>query len=171
VQGDIEVRQSFPLDPVPVMTIEPGAELRFASNRRLRVGEGNDGMLDARGTSTAPIVFTSIDTTAPVFWRGIDLNQGADGSTLDHVVVSYGGGGSGTGNVNFRMGAVATIGAATFSHSEQYGATVYEGSAPMFMGPPTSRVYARNGQGSNPGAGDPAFDCVSDVAMGTCNPL
>ncbi len=171
VQGDIELRQSHPLDPVPVMTIEPGAELRFGSDRRLRVGEGNDGVLEARGTSSEPIVFTSIDDTVPVFWRGIDFNQGSDGSILDHVVVSYGGRRAGTGNVNFRIGSIATLGVATLSHSEEYGAVFYAGSAPMFTGPPTDRVYELNGQQSNPGPGDPAFDCVRDAALGTCDPL
>jgi hypothetical protein len=171
VHGDIELRQSYPLDPTPVMTIEPGAELRFASDRRLRVGEGNDGVLDARGTQSEPIVFTSIDTTAPTFWRGIDFNQGSNGSVLDHVVVSYGGRGNGTGNVNFRSGSVVSVGAATLSLSEEYAAVIYSGSAPMFTGPATDRVYELNGQASNPGVGDPAYDCVRDIPNGTCNPL
>ncbi|MGB5680854.1 MAG: hypothetical protein WBM47_03315, partial [Polyangiales bacterium] len=171
VQGDIELRQAYPLDPVTVLSIEPGAELRFAGDRRLRVGEGNDGVLDARGTSANPITFTSIDTVAPVFWRGIDFNQGSDGSMLDHVVVSYGGSSNGTGNVNFRIGSVVTMGAATLSHSEGYAAVVYAGSAPMFTGPPGVRVYELNGQAANPGPGDPAFDCVRDIATSTCDPL
>jgi len=171
VQGDIELRQAYPFDPVPVLSVEPGAELRFASDRRLRVGEGNDGVLDARGTSADPITFTSIDTGAPVFWRGIDFNQGSDGSMLDHVVVSYGGRSNGTGNVNFRIGSVVTMGAATLSHSEEYAAVVYTGSAPMFTDPPEDRVYELNGQAANPGPGDPAFDCVRDIATSTCDPL
>jgi hypothetical protein len=168
VQGDIELRQSSPLDPVPVLTIEPGTELRFAEDRRLRVGEGNDGVLDARGTSAEPIVFTSVDTVSPVFWRGIDFNQGSDGSMLDWVVVSHGGRANDTGNVNFRSGAVVTVGAATFTYSEDYAAVVYSGSAPMFTGASTDRVYTFNGQESSPGGGDPAFDCVRDLAAGTC---
>lgn len=171
VQGDIELRQSYPLDPIPVLTIEPGAELRFASDRRLRVGGGNDGVLEARGTAGDPITFTSIDTSAPVFWGGIDFNQGSDGSMLDHVVVSYGGSSNGTGNLNFQIGSVVTLGVATLSLSEEYAAVVYAGSAPTFSGPVTDRLYELNGQASNPGGGDPAFDCVRDVATGTCNPL
>jgi hypothetical protein len=169
VQGNVEVRRSSPLDPVPVLTIEPGAELRFASNTRLRVGEGNDGVLDARGTSDERITFTSIDTVSPVFWRGIDFNQGSNGSTLDQVNISYGGSTDNTGNVNFTSGSIVTIGAVAFSHSEDYAAVIYSGSAPMFTGSPTDRVYVFNGQESNPGAGDPAFDCVRDVAAGTCS--
>ena len=171
VQGNIELRQSYALDPIPVMTIEPGAELRFAEDRRLRVGEGNDAVLDARGTSAEPIVFTSIDTATPVFWRGIDFNQGSDGSMLDQVVVSYGGRSSDTGNVNFRSGSVVSIGVVSFTHSEDYAAVIYAGSAPMFTGPATDRIYELNGQASVPGAGDPAFDCVRNASAGTCDPL
>lgn len=171
MQGDFELRQSSPLDPVPLWTIEPGSELQFASDRLLRIGEGNDGILDARGTNAKPITFTSIDTVAPVFWRGIDFNQGSDGSILDQVVVSYGGRGTNMGNLNFRSGSVVTIGAVTFSYSEDYAAVIDSGSAPMFTGPPTDRVYMLNGQASMPGAGDPAFDCVRDTAAGTCTQL
>ncbi len=168
VQGNIDLRRSSPSQPLPVLTIEPGSEVRFASGRRLRVGDGNDGMLDARGTSAAPITFTSIDTVSPEFWRGIDFDQGSAGSVLDWVVVSHGGSGADTGNVNFRSGSAVTIGVVDFAHSGHYAAVTYSGSAPMFTGPSTDRVYIRNGQQSNPGAGDPAFDCVRDVAAGTC---
>jgi hypothetical protein len=170
VQGDIEIRRSSPSEsvPIPILTIEPGTEVRFAENRRLRVGEGNDGMLDARGTSVAPITFTSIDTLSPVFWRGIDFNQGSDASVLDWVVISHGGRSDNTGNVNFRSGSSPKIGVVTFTHSEDYAAVIYSGSAPMFTGPPSDRAYTFNGQRSNPGAGDPAFDCVRDVAASTC---
>ena len=171
MHGDFELRQSSPVDPVPVWTIEPGSELRFASARRLRVGEGNEGILDAQGTAVDPITFTSMDSVTPIFWRGIDFNQGSDGSILDQVVVSYGGQSANTGNVNFRIGSVVTIGAVAFTNSEHYAAVIYSGSAPMFTGPSTDRVYVLNGQASIPGAGDPAFDCVRDAVAGTCTPL
>ena len=171
VQGNIELRRSYPLDPLPVLSIEPGAELRFAEDRRLRVGEGNDGVLDARGTALAPILFTTIDELTPVFWRGIEFSQGSDGSTLDHVIVSYGGRNDNAGNVNFLMGSVVSVGVATFSHAEDYAAVIYSGSAPMFTGPSSDRTYELNGQESIPGAGDPSFDCVRDVAAGTCDAL
>jgi hypothetical protein len=168
VHGDIELRQSSPLDPIPVLTIEPGTELRFAVGRRLRVGEGNDGVLDAQGTAAAPITFTSIDAGGAVFWRGIDFNQGSDGSVLDQVIVSHGGSGAGTGNLNFRSGSVVSLGIARLTYSANYAAVVYAGSAPVFLGVVTDRYYALNGQASNPGPGDPAFDCVRDVAADVC---
>ncbi len=171
MHGDFALRQSSPLDPVPVWTIEPGSELRFSSARRLQVGEGNEGILDAQGTSMEPITFTSMDSVTPIFWRGLDFNQGSDGSILDHVILSYGGSSANTGNVNFRIGSVVTIGAVAFTLSQNYAAVVYSGSAPMFTGPSTDRVYMLNGQASIPGAGDPAFDCVRDATTGTCTPL
>ena len=171
VQGDLEIRRASPSEPLPVLTIEPGTELRFADNRRLRVGEGNDGMLDARGTSAEPIHFTSIDAVSPVFWRGIDFGQGSVGSVLDWVVVSHGGRTANTGNINFRSGSAVTIGVMEFTHSSNYAAVIYAGSAPVFTGPPADRVYMLNGQQSSPGAGDPAFDCVRDVVGGVCTQL
>ncbi len=168
VQGDLELRRSSPLAPVPILTIMPGAELRFAEDRRLRVGEGNDGTLDARGTPSAPIMFTSMDVSAPLFWRGIDFNQGSSGSILDHVMIWYGGRTDDTGSVNLRTGSAVTIGEAVFARSRNYAAVVYPGSAPAFTGPPSSRTYVSNGQQSNPGPGDPAFDCVWDIGADLC---
>ncbi len=168
VAGNVELRQSSPLDPVPVLAIEPGTELRFAADVRLRVGEGNDGILDAQGTSSAPITFTTTDSASPVFWRGIDFNQGSDGSVLDWVVISHGGQSAGSGNVNFRSGSVVDIGAVSFTHAQNYAAVISAGSAPMFTGSTSDRNYVSNGQQSNPGAGDPAFDCVRDASTGVC---
>jgi hypothetical protein len=168
VQGNLEVRRSNPLDPVPVLTIEPGTEVRFAGNWRLRVGFGNDGVLDARGTITEPITFTSNDTIAPVFWRGIEFEQGSSVSMLDWVKVSYGGAAANTGNLNFRSGSMVTLGSVTSTYSQGYAGVISPGSAPIFYGSPSVRAYAFNGQGSNPGTGDPAYDCIVDVAAGTC---
>jgi hypothetical protein len=107
----------------------------------------------------------------PVFWRGIDFEQGSGGSMLDWVTVSYGGTSDNTGNVNFRSGSRVTVGSVAFTHSEDYAAVIFSGSAPMFTGPPPARIYALNGQESSPGVGDPAYDCVRDVPAGTCAPL
>jgi hypothetical protein len=171
MHGNFELRQSNPFDSLPIWTIEPGSELRFASDRRLRVGEGNDGVLLAQGTVADAITFTSMDIATPSFWRGIDFAQGSDGSLLDHVVVSYGGSSSDTGNVNFRSGSVVTMGEVALTHSEDYAAVIFSGSAPMFTGPSTNRLYIRNGQASVPGAGDPSFDCVREETSGTCTQL
>ncbi len=160
VQGNIEVRQATPFDPVPTMTIEPGAELRFAEDRRLRIGEGGDGLLEAQGTVADPIRFTTIDSAMPVYWRGIEFGQGSDGSLIDKAEVSYGGRNVDTGNLSFLSGSLVTVGSVVFTHSNNYAGVAYAGSGPVFVGPPTDRVYTFNG-----------FDCIRDVAAGSCDPL
>jgi len=125
-------------------------------------------VLDAQGTAAAPIIFTSIDSGGSVFWRGIDFNQGSDGSVLDQVIVSRGGSASGTGSLNFRSGSIVEVGAVQMTYGANYAAVIYAGSAPMFLGAATERYYASNGQASNPGPGDPSFDCVRDVAADVC---
>lgn len=160
VQGNVELRQTSPLEPIPTLVVEPGAELRFAEDRRLRVGEGGDGILDAQGTMDDPITFTTIDSTSPLYWRGIEFSQGSDGSILDHVAVSFGGRNVNTGNVNFLAGSIVSIGFASFTDANNFAGVIFIGSAPMFIGPPTDRVYSGNGS-----------DCMRDVAAGTCDPL
>ncbi len=159
VQGDVDVRQSTPFDPVPRLIIEPGAELRFAEDRSLRIGQGNDGMLDARGTAANRVRFTTFDLATPRHWRGIEFGQGSDGSTVDEATVSYGGRNPDTGNLNFLSGSFVTIGSVTFAHSNHYAGVADVGSGPVFIGPSTDRVYTFNG-----------FDCIHDIAAGTCDP-
>ncbi|MGB5812460.1 MAG: hypothetical protein WBG86_18115, partial [Polyangiales bacterium] len=160
VQGNIELRQSNALDPIPVLQIEPGATLRFAEDRRLRVGEGGDGVLDAQGTIDDPITFTTIDAGTPLYWRGIEFNQGSDGSILDHVTTAFGGRNNNTGNLNFMTGSVVSVGVATFADANNFAGVISAGSAPMFMGPVSDRIYTGNGS-----------DCIRDVAAGTCDQL
>lgn len=160
VQGNVELRQTDPLEPVPTLVIEPGAELRFAEDRRLRVGQGGDGILDAQGTAGDPITFTTIDSGTPLYWRGIELSQGSDGSILDHVTISFGGRNNNTGNVNFLAGSIVSVGFASLTNANNFAGVIFVGSAPMFMGLPTDRFYSDNGS-----------DCIRDVAAGTCEPL
>ena len=160
VQGDLELRQDAGNSPVPVLTIDPGAELRFAENRRLRVGDGGDGILDAQGDPSHPITFTTLDAATPVHWRGMFLGQGSDGSVLDAVTVSFGGRNDNTGNVNFLAGSLVTIGAVSFTDSDNYAGLIFDGGSATFAGSPASRVYSGNG-----------FDCILDVRTRTCEPL
>jgi hypothetical protein len=83
----------------PTVTIDPGVEIRFKSEGGLIVGAGT---LVARGTSGAPILFTSgRSDKAPGDWGGIQFQNGAidaefdeqgayvSGSILEHVVVQF----------------------------------------------------------------------------------
>jgi hypothetical protein len=81
----------------PVLTIEPGVTVTFASNASLTIGMGQTaaapGGLQAVGTAAAPIVLTS-DAASPSAgaWGGVYFSPTADPtSTLSHAVVKYGG--------------------------------------------------------------------------------
>ena len=81
----------------PVLTIEPGVTVTFASNAYLSIGMGQTaaapGGLQAAGTPTSPIVLTSgaANPTAGA-WGGVYFNPTADAtSTLSNAVVKYAG--------------------------------------------------------------------------------
>ena len=172
MHGDFELRQSNPFDTVPIWTIEPGSELRFASDGRLRVGEGNDGVLDARAPAPIRSRFTSMDIATPAFWRGIDFCAGLgriDSRPRDRFLRRSAAPARATSTSEAARWRPS--GSCAFMHSEEYAAVIYAGSAPMFTGPSTDRLYVRNGQASVPGAGDPSFDCVRDATAGTCTQL
>ena len=97
VTGDVNV---FHPDgkSVVTLTIDPGVEVRFETSTALYIGgDYNDtwgwyGALYARGTDTAPIIFTSSAAEpSPGNWKGIiftkHTNVGA--TTLEHSVVEY----------------------------------------------------------------------------------
>ena len=84
------------------LTLSPGAILKFADSS---ITTSDSGIINASGTSAAPIVFTSFaddtyggdtnsDKTAtsplPADWQGIQLY--ANGSKFDHTVFEYAGG-------------------------------------------------------------------------------
>ncbi len=81
----------------PVLTIEPGVTVTFASNAYLSIGMGQTaaapGGLQAVGTAGSPIVLTS-DAASPSAgaWGGVYFNPMADAnSTLSHAVVKSAG--------------------------------------------------------------------------------
>jgi len=69
------------------LIIEPGANLKFASGASLVV----NGMLEAVGTSSQPIAFTSTGSTSPGSWGSIQLNgSAANSSTISFANIQYG---------------------------------------------------------------------------------
>ncbi len=64
--------------------LEPGTELRFNDLSGFRV----DGVLQARGTEVAPIIFTAVNQHAGA-WAGLRLT--GEGSVLSNTVVEYAG--------------------------------------------------------------------------------
>ena len=99
VTGNITVRYSTYNSATAVLTIEPGAEVRFEPGTGIKIGYNNSsqkyyGALDARGTESAPIVFTSnAAAPAPGDWKGIYFQTCTNDNltVLEHCVVEYGG--------------------------------------------------------------------------------
>jgi len=81
----------------PVLTIEPGVTIKFASNAYLSIGMAQTaaapGGLIAAGTSSSPIVLTSSAANpAAGAWGGVYFNPTADAtSTLSNAMVMYAG--------------------------------------------------------------------------------
>ena len=83
IRSSVEVANDVTLD------VLPGTTVGF-------IGEDTtitvDGTLDAQGTSSEPIRFTSAQSTpAPGLWRKIVFNSLSTDNVLDHVTIEYGG--------------------------------------------------------------------------------
>jgi hypothetical protein len=99
----------------PVLTLEPGLELRFGTSGRLVVGDAATGTLLAAGTAGAPIVFTS-DRTTPSDgdWRGLRVGPLDGGTVVSNAVVEFAGG-DGLGQPG-TTGALELVGLDSVAH-------------------------------------------------------
>lgn len=98
-------------DPLAVLTVAAGTEMRFAKGAVLVIGHQSDGpgALVARGTAEAPIRFVPDKNPLNTeYWGGLHFWL-AEGSALEHVIITDGGfdgwdrfseGIYGSGNVN-----------------------------------------------------------------------
>ena len=107
----------------PTLTIEAGVTVKFNQYRMLYIGSGaTPGALNAVGTATAPIIFTSSQATPTSgYWGGIYFSDGTvDANTvLDYVTVEYGGY---SYNSNISLNSAApTIKNSTIRKSSGYG--------------------------------------------------
>ena len=87
------LESDFTVPPTVTLTIEPGVTVmgnRGGNNSaELRI----EGDLDAIGTPSQPITFTSFDDSAPAQWPGLVFDGRADAGTghLQYATVRYGG--------------------------------------------------------------------------------
>ncbi|MCP4684703.1 MAG: hypothetical protein GY867_04565, partial [bacterium] len=117
VSGEITVRHSnwtSSGNSFVTLTIEAGVAVRFAPGAGLTIGKpyysnnpshnyGYYGALSAKGTTDAPITFTSnADGPAPGDWKGIYIGHHAkdDHTIVEFCVVEYGGA---VNNANIRL--------------------------------------------------------------------
>jgi hypothetical protein len=118
------------------LTIAPGTVLEMDPNASVSV----EGTLVARGTASAPIVFTSSQAQPkPGDWGGIVFwNAGSRLSVLDYVQVFYGGGGTAwpsvaKANVALVNGTAPTISNSAIAQSGSVGIYVDESSRPTIV--------------------------------------
>jgi hypothetical protein len=81
VTSSITVKGTDGADGITTLTIEPGAEVKFNQYCGMHIGasSGDPGALDARGSASDPIVFTSNKATpAPGDWYYIRFYNTAD---------------------------------------------------------------------------------------------
>ncbi|WP_434391476.1 Ig-like domain-containing protein [Melittangium boletus] len=129
------VRGALSVGEGATLTLEPGAEVRFASDAELRVR----GALLAPGTAQAPIVLAAEGTGAPGAWRGVVFASAGEASRLSHVRVSDCGAASGEGAcLTLREQATPLLQDVAVSGSASLGVRVLDdGSA---FGPGSARL-------------------------------
>ena len=110
-----------------VLTIKPGAVVRFKEGTSLIIGQGYDNSgLKADGTADKPITFTSdSDVPTPGDWDMINLDDGTmTTSSLTYCLISYGGGYS-SSSAMINLGSTSvTIENCNISYSSSSGINV-----------------------------------------------
>ena len=101
------------------LTISPGATVSFADGAGLIVGDGSTpGILDAAGTATQSILFTSADANpTPAVWNGIELDGGT-GHAMTNCKVEWGSNSAGAVQL---VGSSLTLRNTLISHSGASG--------------------------------------------------
>ncbi|MEL6346789.1 MAG: putative metal-binding motif-containing protein, partial [Myxococcota bacterium] len=118
--GEVYVDAFGPATAV-TLSIGAGVEAHFDTDAGLFIGYGGTGALTVAGTSTNPVIFTSAqDSPEAGDWLGIEFGVWDDGSTLEEVEISYGGGNT-YGNLFFDGGSAASVSSATITNSSAYG--------------------------------------------------
>jgi parallel beta-helix repeat protein len=109
----------------PVLTIEPGTEIRFAAGAGLNIGHPSSssyrGGLVAEGTVSQPILFTAhADTPAAGDWNKLSslLYTVSDQLSFSNCIFEYGGG---TGSIFEVSGSHPSFTGCTFRYSQGYG--------------------------------------------------
>ena len=105
------------------LALDPGVELQIDAGVAIEVGTSSLGFFQAYGTASSPVLITSSATSpAAGDWEGITFGADDQGSYLEWVTVSYGGG-NGLGNLVFdsSSGTAAWVGAAESSYSAAWG--------------------------------------------------
>ncbi len=114
-----EVKTNYQIPVGVTLTVEPGVTLMGRWGGGIQVS----GHLNAAGTASQPITFTSAVNTGPAQWEGVYFNGGT--GWLDHVIARYGGTGLGSPRANLSLrnvgGAGVQISNSLITHSDSPG--------------------------------------------------
>ncbi|MEZ4457555.1 MAG: Ig-like domain-containing protein [Gemmatimonadales bacterium] len=117
------------------LTVPPGGRIEFGPNTGFSIT--NAGRLNAVGTATQPITFTSIDPAA--HWRGVQFVSSAGAANALHYVLlenagsnGWNGAGSSRAAVYVDGSSVVDIQFSTIKNSGGAGLTALEGAQPTF---------------------------------------
>jgi hypothetical protein len=134
------------------LIIEAGNILKFGSSDEVSVGSSTNGLIEAIGTASSPIVFTS-KSAYPTKgdWDGIWFYSGsANGSIIEYCTISYGGGyAGGQGNIvyKFEQGSKVTVRNSTLSYSPGFGMMLDQVSSDTSYPTLLSNTYIANDLG------------------------
>jgi subtilase family serine protease len=120
--GTVHIDGDLRLAVGATLTIQPGTVVKVDTGRYIDI----DGVLNAIGTDTAPIVFTSTaddsvggdlsgpgySEASPGHWEALYLTEGDSGSTFQHVELRYAGNMANPGNPNYLTAALQISGKA-----------------------------------------------------------
>lgn len=136
IQGEILISGALS----PNLIIEPGASLYFDSGAGLTVGSGSPGSISAGSNGGLPILFSAL-SQVPGGWSGIIFDSSCAPSTLDNVIVEYGGS-NGLGSIVW-SNCSESISNSTVSHSSSWGIYREDGALPTI----TNVTYFNNASG------------------------
>jgi len=129
VTGIVTIKESQLFGSPPILTIEPGVEVRFNEGAGIQVGDNiQNGVLRAVGSEYNEILFTSNKTPpAAGDWQGIDFSNvvSTNASTITHCIIEYAG--ETTGSIDIKD-AEPSIEDSTIRLSGTTGITSKEGS-------------------------------------------
>jgi flagellar hook assembly protein FlgD len=140
VNGTLQVEGSS----APVLTIQPGSTLKFASGQQLLVNYNSRGGLQANGTAASPILFTSASGTAAGGWLGIYTGSAANppASSLTYATVENGGA-AGYSRGGLTLYAPIALDHLTVRNNAYAGVAIYAGTQSLT----NSTVIANAGPG------------------------
>ncbi len=116
------------------LTISPGVVVKFNAGTALNVGSsGTAGTITAVGTVSQPITFTANGSTAPGFWRGVQLlSQTTSSSIIVYATIQYAGAEGSSPTAALGIGSSSpTIDHVTASNNIHAGIGVSGGAATL----------------------------------------